>query len=179
MLADSDVAKSAVVEHPHNSMITTVLQHTAHLRPTDGLHHSLGISVAPPLSHQRPAFPPGLGPATPAVTTPTKKHDKKDRPGDTRLKEAIKNKKEKLLRECPLSELDQREKELDRQEAIQVGKLKLGVSQPTEEAFDELMAYTHSRRQLQEKKERARLEEAGGQVMDRLAQRQMERASFG
>lgn len=93
MLADSGVAESAVVEHPHNSMITTVLQRTAHLRPTDGLHHSLGISVAPVLLHQHPAFPPGLGPARPALTTPTEKRNNKDRPGDTRLKEALKKKK--------------------------------------------------------------------------------------
>lgn len=165
MLADSGVAKSAVVEHPHNSMITTVLQCTAHLRPIDGLHHSLGISVAPVLLHQQPALPPGLGPpglgpATPATTTPTES-DNIDRPGVTRLKQALKEKEKKLLFDDPLKVLDQRE-------AVLVAQMKTGHSQPVAEVFADMMTIANSRRRL---KEKARLEEAGGEIADRLAQR--------
>lgn len=42
-----ETAGSAVVEYPNNPMITEVLQRTQHLRPTNGLHHPLGISIAP------------------------------------------------------------------------------------------------------------------------------------
>lgn len=160
MLADSGVAKSAVVEHPHNSMITTVLQCTAHLRPIDGLHHSLGISVAPVLLHQHPALPPSLGPATPATTTPTES-DNIDRPGDARLKQALKEKEKKLLFDDSLKVLDQRE-------AVLVAQMKTGHSQPVAEVFADMMTIANSRRQL---KEKARLEEAGGKIADGLAQR--------
>lgn len=164
MLADSGVAKSAVVEHPHNSMITTVLQYTAHLRPTDGLHHSSGISVAPVLLHQHPAFPPGLGFDTPAATTSTEKRENKERPGDIRLKQALKEKKKPPL-EDPLQVLDHKQ-------AVLESKMKIGPSQPTADVLADMMTTADSRRQL---KEKARLEEAGGKIADRLADRLAQR----
>ena len=38
-MTESGIAGSAIVEYPDNRMITTILQRTAHLRPTDGSHN--------------------------------------------------------------------------------------------------------------------------------------------
>ena len=59
MLTESGVAGSAVVEHPYNRMITMVLRRTAHLRPTDGIHHPSGLSVAPLLAPKHFLLPTG------------------------------------------------------------------------------------------------------------------------
>ena len=159
MLADSGVAGSAVVQHPYNSMITSILQRTAHLRPTDGLHHSSGISVAPVLLHQHLPRPPGLEPATPAVTTPTKEQHTKGGPGNSGSKRtAIKLKR---AFEDPLKVLDQRE-------AVLMAKMKTKLGKEFGEVFDNLTTIVNNKRKL---KEKARLEEAGGKIADRLAQR--------
>ena len=129
-------------------MITTILRRTAHLRPTDGIHHPSGLSVAPLLAPQQPPLPPGPVPATAAVTTPTKKQDQKDDPNILELINA--SVKEKALIEETL-------KELDRREAIFVAELKTGPPLPFVD--DIFRAFANARRHL---KEKARLEDAGG-----------------
>ncbi len=90
-----ETAGSAVVEYPNNPMITEVLQRTQHLRPTNGLHHALGISIAPLLMPQYPLLPPGPAPATPVVTTPTKEQLQEQRKKPQSVTEQIKEQRKK------------------------------------------------------------------------------------
>ena len=155
MLADSDLADSAVVEHPYNPMISYVLRWTTHLRPTDGLHDSSGIPVAPLLVPQFPPLPPGPAPATPAITTHQREHPSIL----NRFKDA--STKEK-------SSLEDRLKELDHREAMLLAKMKTGFSESVAKVLDDSMALGKIKADL---KEEARLEKAGGKIADRLAQR--------
>ena len=154
-MADGDLADSAVVEHPYNPMISYVLRWTAHLRPTDGLHHSSGISVAPLLVPRYPPVPPGPAPVTPAITM-----YQRERPSIlNRLKDASTKKK---------SSFEDRLKELDHREAILLAKMKTEFSESVVKALDDCMALGKIKADL---KEKARLEKAGGKIADRLAQR--------
>ena len=125
-------------------MITIILRRTAHLRPTDGIHHPSGLSVAPLLAPQQPPLPPGPVPATADVTTPTKKQDKKDHPN---------------IFESRKASIEETLKELDRREAIFTAKLKTGPPLPFVEVYDIFRTFANTRRHLEEK---ARLEGAGG-----------------
>ena len=148
-----------MVEHPNNPMISCILRCTKHLRPTDGLHHPSGISVAPLLVPQYPPLPPGPVPAKPAVTTHMQKAHKRERPGTFKLKDAP------IYIEFPFEDAM---KSLDLREALIVAKMKTGLTQPVAEAFADLMAVAYSKGYL---KEKARLEDAGGKTADRLAER--------
>lgn len=160
MLADRAFAGSEIVQHPSNPMITSILQCTQRLRPTDGLHHSSGISVAPLLVPRYPPLPPGPAPATPVVTTPTKEQSKKDRTGFTKSQHAPI--KAKVPFEDQLRALDQRE-------AIIVAQIKAGVPLSAAQVHGDFMEIGQSRLYVQEK---VRLEVAGGKWADRLAGRQ-------
>lgn len=159
-MADKEFAGSAVVQHPDNPMITEILLHTQKLRPKDGLHHSSGNSVAPLVLPQGPSLPPGPAPATPVVTTPTKKQPKKERIGITKLQHALI--KMKLPFEEPLMALELRE-------AAILAKIRDGVPLSGAQVFGDLMAIGESKRYL---KEKVRVEKAGGWAIDMLAQRQ-------
>ena len=145
-------------------MISCILRCTKNLRPTDGLHHPSGTSVAPLLVPQYPPLPPGPVPATPAVTTHMQKAHmqkahKRERPGTSKLKDAP------IYIEIPFEDAM---KALDLREALIVAKMKTGLTQPVAEAFADLMAVAYSKGYL---KEKARLEDAGGKTADLLAQR--------
>lgn len=155
-------AGSAVVQHPNNPMITSILQCTQHLRPTNGRHHSSGISVAPIVTPQYPPLP--LGPAaaagTPVVTTPRKKQAKKLCAG---VPAPV---KVKLPFEEPLEVLKLRE-------AAIIAKIKAGAPLSGAQVFADLMAIGQSRNYLTEK---ARLHIVGGRAADLLVERQKKMA---
>lgn len=166
-MTESGIAGSAIVEHPDNRMITTVLQRTAHLRPTDGFHDPSGLSIAPLSAPQQTPLPLGLVPATPAVTTPTKQQDKKARGHDfkSRITSFIKK-----------PSVEETSKDLDQRERILLAKINTGLpSSPLAEvsAELELNEIANDRRRL---KERAGLEDAGGKTADWLAQRLKKKA---
>ena len=139
-LADSAFAGSATVQHPSNPMFTSILQSTAHLRPTDGILHPPGVSLSPLLPHA--PLLPGPAPATPAVTTQTgKEHQEQDRC-------AIK----------PRQASDELEKSLKREEeklATLLAEMKAGSSRPVAEVFADILMTIKFKADL---KEKARLE---------------------
>ena len=103
-------------------------------------------------------------PATPAVTIPTKKQDKED--GARVFKSRNTSITAKAAMEETLKELDHREGILDAQ-------INSGLPLTPAEVHDEIMTIVNTRGHL---KEKARLEDAGGKIADRLAQRAKKRA---
>ena len=154
MATDRDFGGSAIVQHPSNPMITSILQCTAHLRPTDS---PLTIPQFPPL-------PPGPAPATPAVTTPRKKQSKIERTDITKLNQA------QIQVRLPVEDAL---KSLELREEIILTKLRNGVPMDYVQWFADLMAISQSKRNLEEK---ARLDSVGGPVADMLAKRQKKMA---
>ena len=167
MFADGD-SVSAIVEHPNNPMITTILLCTAHVRPKDGIHDPSGISVAPKNRPRYLPLAPGPAKATPAITTFSQ-----ERPTQPRLSRftrrgvvnMIKLKHASTKRETPLEE---QLKVLDQRIANLQAEMRAGLSRPFGEIWDDLQANAKSRGSLVEK---ARLEDAGGKIADRLAHR--------
>lgn len=157
MLADRDFANSAIVQHPSNPMITSILQCTAHVRPTDD---------GRPTIFQFPPLLPGLAPATPAVTTHTKKQSKKERTSVSKLKQQ----KDRIKVKIPFEDAV---KVLEMREATIVAKMRDGVPLDGATAFADLMTIGHCKQYLAEK---ARLESVGGSVADMLAERQKKMA---
>ena len=155
-------------------MITEILQRTQHLRPTNGLHHPSGISVAPLAMPQNPPLPPGPAPTTPAVTTPTQEQLKKEQPKNEQPKKEPtdttklrpKPIKVKLPFEDPLQVLDLRR-------ATILAKIQDGVPMDTAQVIADLTAINQSSRYLREK---ARLETVGGPIADMLVERQKKMA---
>ena len=159
-MAYKDFAGSAIVEHPYNRMISSVLQRTAHLRPTNGIHHSSGVSVAPLPIPQNQPLPPGPAPASPAVAAPREKQSTKERTGITKLTQA------RMRIKLPFGK---QAKELEKEEATLLAKIRAGVDLDGKKVFAELMELGHSVRYM---KEKDRLEKVGGPAVEMLAARQ-------
>ena len=148
-VTESGIAGSAVIVHPYNDTITTVLQRTAHLRPTDG-EYPLFAPLQSPL-------PLGPAPAIPTITTFRKKQGKKNRG----LKWRNASDEEKELMAEGLKVLDQREEIL---------RAELEAETPISSAdiHDELKRIAKARGQL---KKKAWLKDVEGKRVDRLAER--------
>lgn len=169
MLADIGIAGSAVVQHPNNPMITEILQRTQHLRPTNGLHHPSGTSVAPRMMPQNPPLPPGPAPPMPDFTTPTQEQLKKEQPKKERT--GIKK-----LQQMPIKvklPFEDSLQVLDLREATIMAKIKDGVPMSAATVIGDLTAINQSKRHL---KEKARLEIVGGPIADMLVERQKKMA---
>lgn len=137
-------------------MITEILRRTYKLRPTDGLHDPSGISVAP-VTPLHPPLPPGLFPATPAITT---HKPKKERTGITKQPQAP------IKVKLPFENASM---VLQLRDAAIAAKVRDGVSMERAKAFGDRIAVGQSKQYL---KEKSRLKVPEGPVIDMLVKRQ-------
>lgn len=182
-VADEEFTGSAVVEHPNNPLISCILQRTAHLRPTNGLTYSSGISVAPLLTPQLPPLPPGPPPTTqpatekqPSEKQPSEKQPREKQPREKQLRE--KQLREKQGIRIPVLEEAQipvhlpfgtAMEVLEQREKILVAKAKSGTPLDSTQMLADFFTIGSAKEYLRKKD---RLDNAGGRLGVMLAERQ-------